>query len=104
MKIKKFIIVLFRVLQGILLAFLLFVGMGCMPSIMGMMVLMLAVLVTPRKMLDFMIGDWFSKCVWIFVLLYYLCAIPEADITASARNMANLFLRIWGAISPLLGK
>ena len=104
MKIKNVIKIMLRFLQGMLLAFLLFVGVGCMPSIMGMMVLMLAVLVTPRKMLDLVIGDWFTRCICILMLLYYFCTIPETDITASARNMADLLLRIWGAIGPLFGK
>jgi len=80
---------LLRIIQGALLFFLLISGIGSMPSVMGMLFLMLAVLATPRKILDFFLEDWLIRCILIGALLYYWGTIPSEDASSAGRNMAQ---------------
>jgi len=93
---------LLRIIQGALLFFLLISGIGSMPSVMGMLFLMLAVLATPRKILDFFLEDWLIRCILIGALLYYWGTIPSEDASSAGRTLHRQGSRFLSVLEKII--
>ncbi|MBQ6999688.1 MAG: hypothetical protein IJN67_01415 [Oscillospiraceae bacterium] len=101
MRIGKIIL---RILQIGLLVFLLLAGITGLPSITGMVFIMLTFFVAPKKLVDYWLDDWFCKLVAAVGLLYFWCFVPEQDISTAARNTAQALLSLWNGINTIMGK
>ena len=98
---KKIVKVLLWVLQRGILIFLLIAGVGSMPSVMGMLFLMMAVYITPGQMRASLLEDKIMRIVWIAFLIFYFSYLPSADIETAGKNMGTFLYWIWKGLQML---
>ena len=96
--------VVLRCFQWILVGLLLFVGIGSMPSVMGMYLLLMAMYVTPRKALHAIFDDLYYRCLFAGALLFYWRYLPEFDIRNAGSNLGKFLERLFVTLENLVGK
>ena len=101
MEIRKIGKTVLRILQGIVVAFLVVAGIGSMPSVFGMMLLMMAVFVTPPKMRQWFLDDWIVRIIWGVDWIVYFSYLPQADVRTAGRNFGVFLIRIWEGMQSL---
>lgn len=95
--------IILRILQGIYLAFLIVAGIGSMPSVFGMTLLMMAVFATPGKMRTWLLEDKVMRAIWSILLIFYFSYLPTEDVSMAGKNMGRFLLRLWETIQCLFG-
>jgi len=103
MKEKWNIRLLLSIVHCIFFAGLLFAGIGSMPSVLGMLFLMLAVFVAPRKILNWWMEDWWNRALSIAALLIYMGTIPAWDTHLAAGNIGKFVQWILEGICTVFG-
>ena len=88
-----------RIVQGILWAGAMVMGIGNMPSGFGACFWILAVLLTPQKVMDWLWEFWQVRAVFVAGLLYYMgYYIPMEDVHGAADNFSRFLLHLWKSI------
>ena len=91
----KYFKIMVRIVQGILWVGAMIMGIGNMPSGFGACFWILAVLLTPRKVMDWLWESWQVRAVFLAGLLYYMGHyIPLEDVHRAAENFCGFLERI----------
>ena len=98
--VKKIVKAVLGVIYWLLWLVSIIMGIGNMPSGFGACFLILAVLLTPQKVMDWFWESWQVRAVLIAGLLYYMGhCIPMEDIHRAAEN----FIRFLQHLGRMFG-
>ena len=93
--VKKIAKAVFGVIYWLLWLVSIIMGIGNMPSGFGACFWILAVLLTPRKVMDWLWESWQVRAVFLAGLLYYMGHyIPLEDVHRAAENFCGFLERI----------
>ena len=95
--------IVLRCIQWTLVGIFLLVGIGSMPSVMGMYLLLMAIYVTPRKVVHAIFDDLYYRFLLAGALLFYWRYLPESDAYNAGRNLGELLQRLFFALENLQG-
>ena len=91
----KYLWVILRIIQAILWAVAMVMGIGNMPSGFGACFLLAAIFLTPPKVMSRVWGCWEVRAAFVFALVFYMeRCLPMEDVDRAAENFCRLVERI----------